>query len=125
MHTVAEAAARDRPVLVVPGPVRSSASKGCLELLADGCAPCGDASDVLLALGMSGAESAPTDVRPEPDVIGLQVLEALGWQPADAEQIRERTGLTMAEVAGALERLRVDGWVAVTGRWIERVGISP
>lgn len=124
MHTVAEAAARDRAVLAVPGPVRSSASDGCLELLADGCAPCRDVDDVLLALGMSGAEAAPLDSRPCPGRIGQRVLDALGWQPADAEQIKGRTGLTMAEVAGALEELRVAGWVAVSGRWIERVGIT-
>ncbi len=124
MHTVAEAAARDRAVLAVPGPVRSSASDGCFELLADGCAPCRDADDVLLALGIAGAESAPLDSRMKPDSIGSQVLEALGWQPADAEQIKVRTGLTMAEVAGAVEELRVAGWVAVSGRWIERVGIT-
>ncbi len=123
MHTVAEAAARDRSVMAVPGPVRSSASDGCIELLSDGCAPCRDADDVLLVLGLSGAETAPLDTRPDPGDAGRQVLEALGWQPADAEQIMRRTSLTMSEVAGAVEELRVAGWVAVSGRWIERVGI--
>ena len=123
MHTVAEAAARDRAVMAVPGPVRSSASDGCIDLLADGCAPCRDVDDVLLALGMSGAEEAPLDSRPGPDRVGRQVLDALGWQPADAEQLMGRTGLTMAEVAGAVEELRIAGWVAVSGRWIEQVGI--
>ena len=123
MHTVTEAAARNRAVMAVPGPVRSSASDGCHELLADGCAPCRDADDVLLALGMSGAVNAPLDSRPDPGETGRQVLEALGWQPADAEQLNGRTGLTMAQVAGAVEELRIAGWVAVSGRWIERVGL--
>lgn len=123
MHTVAEAAARDRAVLAVPGPVRSSASDGCFELLADGCAPCRSADDVLVALGMSGAEAKPVDPRTSPDMIGQQVLEALGWQPADAEQIRVRCGLDVSEVVGAVEGLRAAGWVVVSGRWIERVGI--
>lgn len=122
MHTVAEAAARDRPVLAVPGAVRSSASDGCFELLADGCAPCRDADDVLLALGMSGAEAKLLDPRTSPGTVGQQVLDVLGWQPADAEQIRVRSGLEMSEVAGAVEGLRAAGWVAVSGRWIERVG---
>ncbi|MCY4037705.1 MAG: DNA-processing protein DprA [bacterium] len=124
MHTVAEAAARERPVLAVPGPVRSSASDGCIDLLADGCAPCRDVGDVLLALGMSGAQAAAVDSRSCPDCVGQQVLDALGWQPADAEQIKGRTGLAVAEVARAVEELRVAGWVAVSGRWIERVGIT-
>ena len=124
MHTVAEAAARDRAVLAVPGPVRSSASDGCFELLADGCAPCRDADDVLLALGLSGAETRPLDPRPAPSAAGQEVLEALGWQPADVEQIRVRTGMDMAKVAGVVEELRAAGWVAVSGRWVERVGLS-
>lgn len=124
MHTVAEAAARDRAVMAVPGPVRSSASDGCFDLLADGCAPCRGAEDVLLALGISGAEARTLDPRTSPGVVGQQVLEALGWQPADAEQIRARTGLEMSQVAGAVEGLRAAGWVAVSGRWIERVGHS-
>ena len=124
MHTVAEAAARDRAVMAVPGPVRSSASDGCFDLLADGCAPCRGAEDVLLALGISGAEARTLDPRPSPGAVGQQVLEALGWQPADAEQIRARTGLEMSQVAGAVEGLRATGWVAVSGRWIERVGHS-
>ncbi|MCQ3809295.1 MAG: DNA-processing protein DprA [Acidimicrobiia bacterium] len=123
MHTVTEAAARNRAVMAVPGPVRSSASDGCHGLLADGCAPCRDGDDVLLALGMSGAVNAPLDSRPDPGETGRQVLEALGWQPADAEQLNGRTGLTMAQVAGAVEELRIAGWVAVSGRWIERVGL--
>lgn len=122
MHTVAEAAARDRAILAVPGPVRSSASDGCFELLADGCAPCRGAEDVLLALGMSGAEAKPLDSRASPGIVGQRVLDALGWQPADAEQIRVRSGLDMPEVAGAVEGLRAAGWVAVSGRWIERIG---
>ncbi|MCY3577074.1 MAG: DNA-processing protein DprA [bacterium] len=123
MHTVAEAAARDRAVLAVPGPVRSSASDGCLELLADGCAPCRDADDVLLALGMSGAETAFLDSRQDPGPVGQQVLDALGWQPADIEQIMGGTDLPMVQVVGAVEELRAAGWVAVSGRWVERVGI--
>ena len=45
-----EAAARDRPVLAVPGPIRSPASAGANRLLADGCAPACGVEDVLVAL---------------------------------------------------------------------------
>ncbi|MDZ7733783.1 MAG: DNA-processing protein DprA [Acidimicrobiia bacterium] len=37
LYTVDEAARRDRPVLAVPGSVHSPASRGALDLLADGC----------------------------------------------------------------------------------------
>ncbi|MCY4164066.1 MAG: DNA-processing protein DprA [bacterium] len=121
MHTVTEALKRDKYVMAVPGPVRSSASNGCIELLADGGAPCRDAGDVLLALGVSLPETPKLDYRPQPNTIGQQVLDALGWQPADAEQIQARSGLVMTQVACAIEELRAAGWVAVSGRWIEQV----
>ncbi len=121
MHTVIEALKRDKYVMAVPGPVRSAASDGCFDLLAEGAAPCRDARDVLLALGQSLPKAPKTDIRETPNAVGLQVLEALGWQPANAEQIRVRSGLTMAQVASAIEELRACGWVAVSGRWIEQV----
>ena len=53
---VAEAAAqRSVPVCAVPGSVHSRASAGTNALLADGCAPARDATDVLVALGLARA----------------------------------------------------------------------
>ena len=56
MHTVTEA---ERPrrsrCMAVPGSVRSPAAAGTNQLLADGCQPVRDATDVLVALGLSTA----------------------------------------------------------------------
>ena len=51
MYTVEEALARDRPVLAVPGSVRSAASAGTNRLLAEGAGVARDADDVLAAIG--------------------------------------------------------------------------
>jgi DNA processing protein len=123
LSTVAEAARRDRPVMAVPGPVRSPASAGANRLLADGCAPVCGLDDVLVALGLSPGRRRPArERRPAPDADGAVVLDALGWQAASLEQLAVRTGLRIGALVVALERLRVLGWIDARDGWFERIG---
>ena len=125
-HTVDAASNRDRPVLAVPGPVRSPASELPNALLAEGCHPARDAVDVLVALQLatplSGRAAAPAvvDPRPPPEAEGRAVLDALGWQPATFEQVVVATGRSPGAVGVALAHLERDGWVAGDGGWWER-----
>ncbi|MGH9117032.1 MAG: DNA-processing protein DprA, partial [Acidimicrobiales bacterium] len=120
--TVGEAIARDRPVMAVPGPVRSSASSGTNALLADGAAPARDVDDVLTAIGLiAEANRTRPDHRPAPTPADQAVLEAVGWQPATVEQLATRTATGLVDVVMALERLLADGWIAERGGWWERV----
>ncbi len=48
----------------------------------------------------------------------------MAWQPVTLEQLVLRTGASLVEVAGALTRLELDGWVAQRGGWYERVAKS-
>jgi DNA processing protein len=120
--TVGDAIARDRLVMAVPGPVRSSASQGTNALLADGAAPARDAGDVLTALGlMSETRRETADSRPPPAAEDLEVLDALGWQPATVDQLAGRVGGGVVVVVMALERLLAGGWVVDNGGWWERI----
>ncbi len=125
-YTVDAAMARGRPVMAVPGPVRSPTSDLPNALLSEGCHPARDALDVLVALDL--APSAPPtsqgDRRPPPDAAGSAVLDVLGWQPASFEQVVVAAGRTPAEVGLALAHLERDGWVAGSGGWWERVGTA-
>jgi DNA processing protein len=125
--TAEEALDRDRPVLVVPGPVRSPASAGCHRLLAE-YGPVGiarDVSDVLLALRLEpGSRRVAAERRPAPPTDDVEMLEAMAWQPVTLEQLVLRTGRSLVEVAAALTRLELDGWVAARGGWYERVARS-
>jgi DNA processing protein len=127
-HTVEAAMARDRPVLAVPGPVRSPTSDLPNLLLAEGCHPARDALDVLVALDLAPASAAggggQADPRPPPDAIGTAVLEAFAWQPATFEQLVLASGRGPAEVGMALAHLERDGWVAGGGGWWERRAVS-
>ncbi len=121
--TVEEALSRGRPVMAVPGPVRSPASEGCNHLLADSpAAVVRDATDVLMALNLEpGSRRSSVERRPSPTPADAELLEALGWQPATLDQLVLRTGRPLAEVSGALLRLELDGWVAPRGGWYERM----
>jgi len=121
--TVDEALQRDRTVMAVPGPVRSAASAGTNQLLADGPAAtvARDASDVLVALGMApGSRRKAAERRARPLPGDQLVMDAMGWQPVTTDHLLLRTGLTFPDLAGALNRLEVDGWVAQRGGWFER-----
>lgn len=123
LHTVDEADRRGIDVMAVPGSVRSRAADGVNALLVEGRAPVRSADDVLMALGLSESPRRRThhDPRPVPSAADREVLDALGWQPASLDQLTLRTGLLLPALAGALERLRSDGWITQTGGWYEQV----
>ena len=124
MHTVEAAIARDRTVMAVPGPVRSGASQGTNGMLAEGAAPVRDATDVLVALGLSGSVRATvTDPRPAPDGDGVAVLEAVGWEPSTSEEVAARVATPLGPVTVHLNRLERDGWLVKRGAWWERVAV--
>lgn len=140
LHTVHAAAARGIPVGAVPGSVRSPASAGTNELLADGCFVVRDAADVLVALGLATAAAVP--VRPRSrrriapgvqvratsdaadahdDEVSATLLDALGWEPASLEELTKTAGCELDEAAVALERLRRRGAVEGSGGVWRRV----
>ena len=122
MHTVREADDRGIQVMAVPGSVRSVAAAGTNQLIAEGCAPVRDATDILVALGLSTvARGAAPDARPAPDATGRAVLAAFDWEPATLEHLAVRTGLALPDLALALEALLATGWLECSGGWYERV----
>ncbi|MGQ0434204.1 MAG: DNA-processing protein DprA [Microthrixaceae bacterium] len=121
-HTVTEAERRDVPILAVPGSVRSPAAAGTNQLLAEGCHPARDVTDVLVALGLTpAARRGSADRRSAPDATGQAVLSAFDWEPATLEHLAVRTGIHLAELAVALEALVAARWVERHGGWYERV----
>ena len=124
MYTVDAALEREVPVLAVPGPVGSPASEGTNLLLGEGALLCQGAADVLTLLGLSSSASSRgrVDPRPPPTGVDREVLDVLGRQPAALEQLAVRSGLGLADLAAALQRLQAAGWVTADGGWYEQVG---
>jgi DNA processing protein len=119
--TAREALDRDRPVMAVPGAVRSRASEGTNSLLADGAAPVRDAGDVLVVLGLDRGAAARAGPAPPDDPVQRAVVDALGWQPATLEHVVDRSGLAPGPAAAALAVLEQAGRVARRGLWWEQV----
>ncbi len=119
LYTANQAIERDRQVLAVPGPIRSSASSGTNRLLADGCHPVCEPEDVLAAVGLVAPTAPPV---PEVPVTRNQaaVLDALGWQPATLSELAGQSGLGLEELALAVEELRSIAMIASRGPWLER-----
>ena len=127
MHTVDAAAERGRPVLAVPGSVRNPVAVGTNELLAAGCGPARDATDVLVALGLGagdrgrGGPGATGEAEPVVTPDQALVLDALGWDAGSLEQVADRLGEPLGPVALHLAELERLGAVARTGAWYTRL----
>ena len=111
--TAEYAAQYGRPVLAIPGSRRNPAAAGCNALIADGAHPLLEPSDVLLALGLTSsgrsgwAAKAPAELGSE----ARAVAHAFGGEPATADQLAGRTGLSPEQVSAALRDLERAGRV--------------
>lgn len=137
MHTVRAALDRDVAVMAVPGSVRSRASEGTNQLIAEGAAPVTGVDDVIVALGLSTGGTGGATGRgggtgrgagwsaPGEDAdLGRderQVLEAVEWTPTKTEDVLRRTSLDPATVTALLNRLEMAGLVSGGPGWWERL----
>ncbi len=104
--TAEQAAERNRPVMAVPGSVHSPASVGPNRLIMEGAMPALSVADVLAALPGAPAPKHILPAGPAPLAPGdAALLEALGWEPADLEQLQERTGWPLGRLSSVLERM--------------------
>jgi DNA processing protein len=127
LHTVDEAIARGVPVLAVPGSPRSPASEGANQLLMDGAQPVVSSRDVLLALGFSAPLPIPCDQAARRTVPAEDrwAFELLGAEPRDLDALALLSGCDVVEVAAALGRLELEGWVERRGGWFARAARHP
>ncbi len=121
--TAREAAARGITVFAVPGSVHSRASSGTNELLRDGAAPALDPTDVLVELGIDHRRAGRShyDPRPRPRGTDARVLDACRDEPLTVDDLADRFGLGLGDVAMVLARLERDGWLVESGGWFEVV----
>jgi DNA processing protein len=100
-----------RDVGAVPGPIHSRVSAGTNALLGDGARVVAGASDVLdLLFGVGSGAGRPAGPAIDPELVPvLEAVEA-GAQAPDA--VAARTGLPAHDVAVALTRLELVGYIA-------------
>jgi len=128
LHTVRAAERRGITVGAVPGSVRSPASAGTNDLLADGAVVIRDVGDVLVAVGLARAGDVPVRATTRPAARSSGscapedqvVLSALEWEPSSIEQLLDRTGGSLASLSLSLERLRAAGLAQGGAGWWQR-----
>jgi DNA processing protein len=123
--TVTEAGVRGVPVMAVPGSVRSPASEGTNLLLVDGATPVVDALDVLVTLGLEARPSRHRrrrDRRPPPEPADRELLGLFGGDALTLDTVVLRSRRALPEVAMALGRLELAGWLIRSGAWFQRTG---
>ncbi|MGQ0384701.1 MAG: DNA-processing protein DprA [Gammaproteobacteria bacterium] len=109
-----------RDVLAVPGSIHNALARGCHRLIQDGAALVETPADVLAVLGLQHGPAAVSAARAAVDAeysaarldSGAEMLlNALGFEPADLDQLVERTGLAAREVVSKLQMLELEGRV--------------
>ena len=127
-HTVDAALARGKPVGAVPGSIRSITSEGTNALISEGAFVVSSASDVLVALGLAGADppsagrngSSGREGREPAPGEETRVHEALSADPTPLDELVRITNLDFPSLCGALERLARAGLARDVGGWWER-----
>lgn len=116
--TARHAAEQGADVYAVPGPITAPTSRGPHRLLRDGAIPLTSPEDLLQDLGVSGAApgaaSAPAEASQASapsDPLARAVLEALGSQPLDRDELGRRLETTPAALGAALSMLELSGFV--------------
>jgi DNA processing protein len=121
LATARHAAEQGRTVLAVPGPADAESSGGCHALIRTGAALCRNVEDVLEEVhGISAMETAaqsapaapaapPAPAGPPPglDETQRRVWEALAEGPLHLDQLVQRLGLGVPQLAGVLMMLEM------------------
>ena len=132
MLTAAEAVARNRTVLAVPGHPTSAAAAGTLDLIADGAVPVRDITDVLVAIGLGGMQpiAGPEAVTvPAPEVpvspLARRLLDQLDPNPMTLGELVLASVAGLDETSAALLELEQAELVVRSGAWFERARVVP
>jgi DNA processing protein len=102
-----------RDVFAIPGSIHSPLSRGCHYLIKQGAKLVETSADVLEELGLHAqseprAHNAPEALSPD----ARKVMDALGYEPCDIDDLALRTSLPAAQLLALLTELEIDARVS-------------
>lgn len=123
--TARHAMEQGREVFAIPGSIHSPVARGCHRLIRNGAKLVETAEDIveelrgqLAGLALDASAIAPesriadaAEITADPQSGYAQLLDAMGWDPVDADHLVERCGLTIGEVSSMLLLLEMQGSV--------------
>lgn len=111
--TARMAAEQGREVFAIPGSIHAPMSKGCHRLIREGAALVESAADVLdqLRLDLRPAATAPLASAAVPDGACARLLDALGYDPVDADTLALLCALDAGSLGAHLLTLELSGQV--------------
>ncbi len=118
------AADQGREVFAIPGSIHSALSKGCHALIKQGAKLVETALDVLEELGWGvSAVSHEGTLRPPLSSDEENLLNAVGYDPADLDSLCDRSGLPVDQLSAQLLHLELAGLiVSLPGGLYQRAG---
>jgi DNA processing protein len=117
-----------REVFAIPGSIHNPLAKGCHQLIRQGARLTESADDILMELDFSADPAHPEAVVPAAgmDKDHKILLDALGFDPTDLDQLVARTGFNAQAVSSMMLILELEGHVqAAPGGRYSRVSRSP
>ncbi len=129
--TARHALAQNREVFAIPGSIHNPLARGCHRLIQQGAKLVETAADIveelhgLLALKRDESTAAGVPEVDLPRLPGLSaeehlLLDSLGYDPADAEELANRSQLAIGAVAAHLISLEIKGLVQREGAAYQR-----
>ena len=111
------AAEQGREVFAIPGSIHNPLSRGCHLLIKQGAKLVETADDIVAELAplvghmlQLSVESKESPIEPgEPDADHNELLQLLGHDPTSADELVERSGLTIDQVSSILLILELEG----------------
>jgi len=110
--TAKQAMEAGRDVLAIPGSIHSPLSRGCHMLIKQGAKLVDSAQDVLEEFGQFTTSKIAPGTGGTSEKLEHLLLDALGYDPVGLDALSARTGMSAAELSGALLELELDGHVS-------------